>query len=28
VGMDAPSSTGSGFAALLPEGPPADGANI
>jgi hypothetical protein len=26
--MDAPATTGSGFAARLPEGPPADGANI
>ncbi|TQN37788.1 4,5-DOPA dioxygenase extradiol [Blastococcus colisei] len=28
VGMDAPAVSGSGFAAPLPEGPPADGANI
>jgi len=26
--MDAPTVNGSGFAAPLPEGPPADGANI
>ena len=28
VGMDAPASAGSGTAAALPVGPPADGANI
>jgi 4,5-DOPA dioxygenase extradiol len=28
VGMASPASSGSGFAAPLPEGPPADGANI
>jgi 4,5-DOPA dioxygenase extradiol len=28
VGMDCPQSSGSGFAAALPEGPPSDGANI
>jgi 4,5-DOPA dioxygenase extradiol len=28
VGMESPPSSGSGFAAQLPEGPPADGANI
>ena len=28
VGMSTPPPMGSGFAAPLPEGPPADGANI
>jgi 4,5-DOPA dioxygenase extradiol len=28
VGMPSPGSDGAGFAAPLPDGPPADGANI